>query len=179
MAKKELVFALNEIFSSGIWNSKDSFMKEILRVKPPVFMDLTDTDAMRLLNHGNNVLVNLGRSPIDLPETYDTIPVPIMMGGDKGRCVDLWKEEDKPMVGRSKSSANGITSGEDYLLETFGQPESLETIPEPVEFLEKEHSLPGNTYQYIDLGEGRVLRTFSNKQFEPVKIKPNQIKKGV
>ena len=95
MATPELVRALNELMTIGIWKTKDGLMGEAIRIRPSSFAQLTNDDAFRIINHGNDIVMNNGKSPVYIE------PLSSNNSGDErketvGRCVDLWKNDDMP-----------------------------------------------------------------------------------
>lgn len=95
MATVELVRALKELMTRGLWGTKDDLMREVIPVRPSNFAQLTSEDAFRILCRGNDIAVNYGKSPV-------YIEPPISNNSDAerketvGRCVDLWKNDDMP-----------------------------------------------------------------------------------
>ncbi len=93
MAAKELVQALKELMAKGIWATKDDLMREVIPVRPSTFTQLTDNDAFRIINRGNDIAVNYGKSPVYIE------PPTLSNSGDErketvGRCADFWKNDD-------------------------------------------------------------------------------------
>jgi len=95
MASKELVETLEKMMDIGIWESKSSLMEDVLRVFPDSFRALSNEDAIKVINYGNEVFIHRGEPPIsigssDLPFSYHSPKADIF---EAGKCVDLWKDD--------------------------------------------------------------------------------------
>jgi hypothetical protein len=130
MAKNELVHALNELMDRGMWRTKGDLMQEVLRFHPSTFIQLSDTDAMHILNRGNKIIMRNGTPPVFLsPE-----PNPVFDSSDDiletkevvGRCVDLWKD-DVPVKKRKVIGGPYLESAQDSM-GSRTKPKSYSTI---------------------------------------------------
>ena len=96
MAKVELVRALKELMRRGIWETKDDLMKEVIQIRPSTFGQLTDNDAFRILNRGNDIALNCGKLPAYLAVSPISNDEELNRKESIGRCIDLWKDDSVP-----------------------------------------------------------------------------------